>query len=72
LFGWLATKKGKKLKRRFYLKLLFYSIISNYWTLWKLGLIKKTGTVVGEGLLTGWEKCSNVLVLSSLLFGLDF
>ena len=38
----------------------------------ELGLIKKTGTVAGKGLLMGGEKGSNVLVVSSLLLGLDF
>jgi len=33
-----------------YLKLVFYIVISNYWTVFALGLIKKTGTVVGRGL----------------------
>jgi len=54
------------------LKLLFYSVISNYQTLWILGLIKKTGTVAGKGLSMDWEKQSNILVVGSLLFGQDF
>jgi len=39
-----------------YLKLLFYSVVSNYWTACELGLIKKTGTVVVKGLWTDWKK----------------
>ncbi len=57
---------------RIYLKLVFYSVISNYRTLSKLGLIKKTGTGAGEGLLPGGEELPNVLGVGSVLFGYDF
>jgi len=38
----------------------------------KLGLIKKTGTGAGEGLLPGGEELPNVLGVGSVLFGYDF
>ncbi len=53
-------------------KLLFYSVISNYWTTCSLGLIKKTHTVLVTGLLSGWKKLLNILTVGSGLFCKDF
>jgi len=35
----------------------------------KLGLIKKTGTGAGKGLLVGWEELTNVMGVGVMLFG---
>jgi len=48
----------------FYNKLLFYSVISNYRTLWILGKIKKTCTVLDRGTYQGWKNCLISGVLS--------
>jgi len=56
----------------YYEKLVFYSVISNYRTAYSLGLIKKTRTVSGTDVLTGWKKLSNVLAVGSDLFSKDF
>ena len=55
-----------------YLKLVFYSVISNYRTLSKLGLIKKTGTGAVEGSLPSGEELTNVLGVGPALLGYDF
>ncbi len=55
-----------------YDKHVFYSVISNYWTAYSLGLIKKTRTVSETLLLAGLEKLTNVLSFKSGLFGEDF
>ena len=55
-----------------YEKLVFYSVISNYRTAYSLGLIKKTCTVSGTDVLTGWKKMSNVLTVGLGLFCKDF
>jgi len=56
----------------YYLKLVFYSVISNYRTLSKLGLIKKTGTGAVEGSLLSGEELTNVLGVGPALLGYDF
>jgi len=56
----------------FFDKLLFYSVISNYRTSWLLGLIKKTRTVAGTNLLSGWKKLANVLGFKTRLLVEDF
>ena len=61
--------KDKYAKALVYDKLVFYSVISNYRTLSKLGLIKKTGTGLGRGLLMGGEELMNVLGVGALLLG---
>jgi len=55
-----------------YDKLLFYSVISNYLTVFALGLIRKTRTVTETELLTGLKKLTYVLCVDSDLFGEDF
>jgi len=69
---WQRYWKNGRGTDNIYLKLLFYSVISNYWTACELGLIKKTGTVAVKGLLMDWKKNSDVLGLNLLLFSQDF